>query len=130
MNKLVAIFCFFLYSFTTVGATINAHYCMGEYAGSSLFHTTTDECGKCGMKAAKSKGCCSDKSKVVQLKVEHNQLQGSLAISKFFFEAITSFYYCSNTQMSFSGTNDIFHFIYPPPLHKQRLHLLNCVFLV
>lgn len=129
MKKLVAIFFLLIYSLTTVGTTIHSHYCMGEYMGSSLFHSQQDKCPKCGMKAAKSKGCCQDKHKYVSLKREHNQTKASVEIPTFFTELTLPVYLTFNivaVTYPTSTANTILHS--PPLIHKQRLHLLNCVF--
>ena len=130
VKKLVAIFFLVIYSITTLGATIHSHYCMGEYMGSSLPHKAKDKCEKCGMTKAKSKGCCKDDHKFLSLKREHNQTKASVEIPNFFAETLSPVYITYNIVPVYynSETVTIFH---PPPLiPKQRLHLLNCVFLI
>lgn len=130
MKKLIAIFFILIYSFATAGATIHSHYCMGEYMGSSLFHSKSDKCSKCGMKAAKSKGCCKDEHKFVSLKREHNQAKASAEVPNFFAENSLPVYITYNIA-TVSHKIETVAIIHPPPLiHKQRLHLLNCVFLI
>ena len=131
MKKLVAIFFLTIYSLTTVGATIHSHYCMGEYMGSSLYHSKDNKCEKCGMTKAKSKGCCEDKHTYVSLKREHNQYKASVEAPNFFAEAPVPVFVTYNVvavTYPITTANTILH---PPPLiHKQRLHVLNCVYLI
>ena len=130
MKKIVAIFFLLIYSFTTVGATVHMHYCMGEYIGSNLYHTAKEECGKCGMKTAKSKDCCQDKHQFIQLKREHNQIAAAVEIPKFYNEVVVpNFRFVSSTPV-FDGVEIIACFYSPPDVRKQKLHLLNCAFLI
>ena len=104
---------------------------MGEYMGSSLYHSKDNKCTKCGMTKAKSKGCCQDKHKFVSLKREHNPNKATLKVPSFFAETILPTYITYNivavTYPSITA-NTILH---PPPLiHKQRLHLIYSVFLI
>ncbi|MFY7965550.1 MAG: HYC_CC_PP family protein [Chitinophagaceae bacterium] len=129
VKKIVAIFFLLIYSLTSVGTTIHAHYCMGEYMGSSLFHSKENKCEKCGMTKAKSKGCCKDEQKYVSLKSEHNQTKVSAVITNFFAEAPVPFLITYNIVAVTYPTTTASTIPHPPSLiHKQRLHLLNCVF--
>lgn len=129
MKKLVAIFFLLIYSLTTVGTTIHSHYCMGEYMGSSLYHSKENKCEKCGMTKAKSKGCCEDKHTYVSLKREHNQTKASVDIPNFFAEAPVPVFITYNVVTVTYPTTTVNTILHRPPLiHKQRLHLLNCVF--
>lgn len=129
MKKLVAIFFLLIYSLTTVGTTIHSHYCMGEYMGSSLYHSKDNKCQKCGMTKAKSKGCCQDKHTYISLKREHNQTKASAEIPNFFAETPVPVFITYNIVAVTYPTITANTILHPPPLiHKQRLHLLNCVF--
>lgn len=131
MKKLVTIFFLVVYSLTTVGATLHSHYCMGEYMGSSLYHSKDNKCEKCGMKKAKSKGCCKDEHKYVSLKREHNQTKASVEIPNFFTETILPTYFAYDIVVVNYPATTAKAIIHPPPLiHKQRLHILNCVYLI
>ncbi len=131
MKKLVAIFFLTIYSLTTVGTTIHSHYCMGEYMGSSLYHSKDNKCEKCGMTKAKSKGCCKDEHKFVSLKREHNQTKASVEVPNFFNQTLLPTYITYNIVAVTYPTTTVKTIIHPPPLiHKQRLHILNCVYLI
>ena len=101
VKKIVAIFFLFIYGFTTVGATVHQHFCMGEYIGSNIYHTQKKECGKCGMKTAKSKDCCQDKHQFIQLKREHNQASVAIDAPKFFSETLVPYFSIYNASPVF-----------------------------
>lgn len=55
------------------GATVNIHYCMGEYAGWELGHDEAKSCSSCGMdkKDPLSDNCCKDEHKSIKLDDVH-----------------------------------------------------------
>lgn len=65
-----------VYLYFIVGATIHHHYCMGEYAGSSLFSFQDKRCGKCGMvkHGENSSNCCNEVSTIVKLTDSHTYI--------------------------------------------------------
>ncbi len=130
MKKLVAIFFLVIYSLTIVGATIHAHYCMGEFMGSSLYHKAKNKCEKCGMTKAKSKGCCKDEHKYVSLKREHNQTKASVEIPNFFAEAPVPVFISYDIFTVYNPIKNSVLFCSPPPIEKQKIYLRNCVFLI
>jgi hypothetical protein len=65
MKKAIVILLLVLYSASTIGATINMHYCMNKFAGYSFKEVKKDKCPKCGMK---NTGCCKDKKKQINQK--------------------------------------------------------------
>jgi len=77
MKKFAVFILALLYLGTSSGASVNIHYCMGEYAGWDLGHTDDDECDNCGME--KSSGtatdCCKDEHKLVKVKDVHKSAQ-------------------------------------------------------
>lgn len=61
-----------MYSASTIGATINMHYCMNKLAGITLKSTSNDKCPKCGMK---NTGCCKDEKKQFKLHLDQQKLE-------------------------------------------------------
>lgn len=55
---------------------MNAHFCMGEFAGISIGEKQQEACGYCGMEDA---GCCHDLQQVI--KIDNSQLQKTTTIS-------------------------------------------------
>jgi hypothetical protein len=68
LKKFLIILIIAAYSCASMGYSVNAHYCMGKLVGFGNYHTEEGKCKECGMMMKKSKGCCKDKTKFVQLK--------------------------------------------------------------
>ena len=73
MKKLLSAILALLYLGTSVGATIELHYCMGRLVEWSLRHEDNSICSNCGMekKPELTKGCCKDEYK--QIKIDKDQ---------------------------------------------------------
>ena len=83
------------------------------------------------MTKAKSKGCCKDEHKYFSLKREHNQTKASVEIPNFFSEATVTIFINYNIVAINYPKAVATPIVRPPPLiHKQRLHILNCVYLI
>lgn len=70
MKKVVVILLLVMYSASTIGATINMHYCMNKFAGFSFKEVKKDKCPKCGMK---NTGCCKDEKKQIKLTLDQQK---------------------------------------------------------
>ena len=68
MKRLITAILAFVYLGTSVGATINMHYCMGEYANWSFIANDSVSCDTCGMDkdVLNQKACCHDEQQVVK----------------------------------------------------------------
>ncbi len=68
MKKVLASILALLYFSTSVGATVNIHYCMDRMVGWSLINDASDTCDTCGMKKSitRENGCCKDDIKVIK----------------------------------------------------------------
>ena len=73
MKKFLVSILAIFYLGTSIGATVNLHYCMGELVNWDLSIQETHTCGNCGMEKVKNKnnGCCEDKHQ--RLQVEKDQ---------------------------------------------------------
>jgi hypothetical protein len=71
MKKLLVSIIAVLYLGTSIGATVNLHYCMGRLVNWDFSHKEHRTCGKCGMEKATKSGCCEDKYKVLQVEKDH-----------------------------------------------------------
>jgi hypothetical protein len=69
MKKFLVSILAIFYLGTSVGATVNLHYCMGELVNWDLSMQDTHTCGNCGMEKVKNKknGCCEDKHHTLQV---------------------------------------------------------------
>jgi hypothetical protein len=84
MKKAVAIFLMGLYGFASVGATVNAHYCMGRLMAVNLWAGNTKVCTNCGMAKEKQHGCCHDEQRQVTMQPDYQ-----LTATSFTFEAFS-----------------------------------------
>jgi hypothetical protein len=66
MKRFVALVIALMYLVSSVGATVQVHYCMGEKVGVGLAHPMEGKCPKCGMKKTYDKGCCKDVNTTVK----------------------------------------------------------------
>ena len=75
VKKIAIILLLFIYGFTTIGATVNVHYCMKKIVGWEIGrHNENEKCGKCGMTESKTKkGCCKDEVKQVKLNGDYHK---------------------------------------------------------
>ncbi len=64
-----------VYTATSSGTVMSAHFCMGELAGISIGEKQQEQCGYCGMEDA---GCCHDLLQVV--KIDDSQLQKASSV--------------------------------------------------
>lgn len=55
------------------GIAMEIHYCMGERAGADLYGTSSDKCGRCGMKEQNKAGCCHDDHQFYKLEDSHKK---------------------------------------------------------
>jgi hypothetical protein len=67
MKKLLVFILAVFYLGTSMGATVNLHYCMGRLIDWDFSHNVKRTCDNCGMKKVKKHGCCQDKYKVLQV---------------------------------------------------------------
>ncbi len=131
MNKIVAIFFLVVYGFTSIGATLHTHYCMGTYVGTTLLENKDSKCGKCGMKeAAKKKGCCKDEHKEFKLKTDQQKASIASFIATIFAPVALPQYQdykigkLQVTKLCYSNYHP------PPNIHNQNLQVLYCIFLI
>lgn len=69
MKKFLVSILAIFYLGTSVGATVNLHYCMGRLVDWDFSLDETHTCDNCGMEKVKSQkgGCCQDKHQVLQV---------------------------------------------------------------
>ena len=133
MKKAIAIFFLMIYAFTSVGATVHMHYCMGNFVESSLTENKNATCKKCGMKeVANKKGCCKDEVKEYKLKLDQNTNNIADVVKIFsaplFIKPIDS----NNNFEFYSNISNINYCKYHPPpnIYIQNLQVLYSNFLI
>lgn len=85
MKRFSAFILLLIYSVTSIGATVQLHYCMGKISGWSVAWTESKskECHKCGMEKENSdKGCCHDENKLIKIQDDQKANYVSLEILK------------------------------------------------
>ncbi len=130
MKKVAIIFLLVIYGFSSIGATVHLHYCMGKFVDWSLTEAKEDKCDKCGMKGKVKKGCCKDEHKHFKLKTD--QQKGSIVDVVNFITTpvlLTPTAYCFfqipvNTKYNYNNYHP------PPNIHNQNLQVLYCTFLI
>jgi hypothetical protein len=112
VKKIAVILLLVLYSASTIGATINMHYCMNKFAGYSFKEIKKEKCPKCGMK---NTGCCKDEKK--QIKLNLDQQKTDLNIGTHFQPIILQNTYCiARDKNSFGFQKQGWYCTHAPPL--------------
>jgi hypothetical protein len=130
VKRFLAFILVFIYSVTTIGATVQLHYCMGKFAGWSLAWTETKskECDKCGMEKSDNpdKGCCKDDHKLLKIQDDQKANYISLEILKL----STATPVVADNQWSFSlpVRMKLLPDNNAPPRNSFDLCVRNCVF--
>ena len=128
MKKGIVILLLLIYSVSTIGATINMHYCMNQFAGWSLTSEKKEKCAKCGMR---NTGCCKDEKKQIKLTLDQQKSSVNLAIAARLSIAenkIISFQI--NRFVSFNN-NDTLPYLHAPPLISLKdMQVLYSTFLI
>lgn len=80
MKKLFVLILSILYLGSSVGATINLHFCMNKLVSwgiSHVEHGGSSTCDFCGMMkdGETDNGCCKDEQRQVKLDIAHNVVQ-------------------------------------------------------
>jgi hypothetical protein len=85
MKKLTFAILALLYITTSTGATLNMHYCMGKLADWDLGHSTSKNCGSCGMEKGNERdnGCCKDEQKLIKNETDQKFTQSSFFLFRF-----------------------------------------------
>ena len=127
VKKGIVILLLVLYSVSTIGATINMHYCMNKFAGWSLTSEKKEKCAKCGMA---NTGCCKDEKK--QIKITLDQQKGEYTQSTNFNPLVIV-----NTPGVYSASHFIIidkqslvYFHAPPLILKKNIQAFFATFLI
>lgn len=128
MKKFFAAILAILYMGTSIGATIQVHYCMGRFVEWKLGHNNNSTCGLCGMerKSGSAKGCCRDEYKHIKIdndqKLSENYVQLNETVSEITPIGSDHSILPSVVAGNFAQING------PPPLCHISLGILHCVF--
>ncbi len=132
MKKLLVAIFAILYMGTSIGASVQMHYCMGKLADWSIGHKESKSCNKCGMEksAIKSHDCCNDKQQFVKNTADQNSFETAFQVAQSIAVALpVSFYEIPSIDLlSITEANPISHA--PPRLNGIAVYIRNCVFLI
>jgi hypothetical protein len=113
-----------------IGLTINFHYCGGSLKSISFLSAKSVGCGMCGSKTM-SKGCCKDKSTILEVQ-DNQKAPASVNIASVFFKIVANcfpvfeFKLLSPTVKHVAFSN----FRYPDVLHNCEVYLRNCTLII
>lgn len=126
MKKLLVSIIAVFYLGTSVGATVNLHYCMGHFVNWDFSDKKDHACKKCGMEKSKKNGCCQDEYKLLQ--VDKNQkAENSYKLSQPPAVLVSTVYpvFQPVTHPSISEEQPVSN---APPRSEVPVHIRFCVF--
>jgi hypothetical protein len=131
MKRFLAFIVLLVYSVTTIGATVQLHYCMDKLAGWSLTWTEfqSKKCSNCGMEKSENsdKGCCRDESKL--LKIQDDQKANYLSFEILKLSVSAPVIIDHNAVYSLPKINELLPQSNAPPRSSDAdICILNCVF--
>jgi hypothetical protein len=126
MKKVLFAIIAVFYLGTSMGATVNLHYCMGRLVDWDLSHERDHTCGKCGMDKTKKNGCCEDKFKVVQVEKDQ-KAESAYKLSQPPAIAIIH-HYPSFNQVIVPVVSEEQPVSHAPPRTQVPVHIRYCVF--
>ena len=129
MKRLFAWLLAIIYLFSSIGATMRLHYCMGRLVEWKFGESTSSTCSRCGMKKkpGSASGCCKDEYR--QIKVEKAQKPTENYFQ--FPETITAITHINSAySILFSpvSTANFAKINAPPPHYNSSLNVLHCVY--
>ncbi len=127
VKKVLVILLLVIYSVSTIGATINMHYCMNKFADWSLFGEKKDKCAKCGMS---NNGCCKDEIKQIKLSLDQQKAEYVQHV-KFNLVTILKSPFTFPTKKFISINKQIVAYLHSPPLILPKdLQAFYSIFLI
>jgi hypothetical protein len=128
MQKFVITILAVIYMGTSIGATVQLHYCMDKLVGWGLTNKLPEKCGKCGMSKQASQGCCHDEQKEIKIATDQKISEASFTFSKIkwvqplnYSPAINVLYLSRGAQLSYNNNS-------PPRWHDVNTYIYICVF--
>jgi hypothetical protein len=128
MKKFLVSILAIFYLGTSVGATVNLHYCMGRLVNWDLSIKETHTCGKCGMEKVKTKknGCCEDKYQVLQVEKDQKGEKRYQPETPVGIAVVTTF--PSFITPVVSSIPEEYPVSNAPPRSRVPLHIRYCIF--
>ncbi|MES2647002.1 MAG: hypothetical protein V4717_09025 [Bacteroidota bacterium] len=131
MKRLVIAILAFLYMGSSVGATIQLHYCMGKLADWTLAIVKPVSCPQCGMnkQLVAAKNCCNDELQIIKTATDQKAAETSF-ITIYLAAAIPSDFVEAPADhlISLTEANPLSNG--PPQSSSVAIYLRNRVFLI
>lgn len=132
MKKFLVAIIAVLYMGTSIGATVQLHYCMGKLADWGIGQKPAATCSKCGMdkSAIKSNPCCKDEHKFFKNSSDQKSTESAFLMLQL-MPAIVPSSYLDVVSVGIPTTtenNPVSHA--PPHLNGLPVYIRNCVFLI
>lgn len=130
MKKFIVAILAILYLSTSMGATIQLHYCMGRLVDWGMARNDNSKCSNCGMEKKGHKGCCKDEYKLIKNENDQKISESFTQLSKITSEIAQinfpdySIKLANAFAIEFPKTNS------PPRSCQTPINILNCVFLI
>lgn len=130
MKKIIFLIATMAYMFSTTGATVYIHHCMGNVVDWDFMKNDVDRCTTCSMEKDAENDCCKDEIKV--LKIDEADKHPETADNQLSFkDVILPITYFALTQQDFTVNNKEL----PPiniPLNQTvpDLCVLHCTYLI
>ena len=128
MKKVVITILALIYMATSIGATLQLHYCMDQLIGWGFTNKIPGKCGKCGMIKQKHNGCCHDEQKVIKIATDHKISEASFSFSGIKYMQPLNYFRTGNMLSLLSGVQFNYNSHSPPRWHNVDTNIYICVF--
>ena len=130
MKKLIFLLATMAYMFSTTGATVYIHHCMGNVIDWDFTKNDLESCGTCSMEKDAANDCCKDEIKVLKIdnaakhpESTNNQLSFKDVVLPVTYFALVHQYF-SPVKKEFFPENIILKEVVPD------LYILHCTYLI
>lgn len=132
MKKVLTTIIAIVYLSTSVGATVQLHYCMGKLADYGLDYKESKACRTCGMDKSngKNNGCCKDEHKFLKNTTDQKIAESSFQLIEIMGTALPALYaeLPSIKISSLTEENPVTNA--PPRSNGVAVYILNRTFLI
>lgn len=129
MKKFLVSILAIIYFTTSVGATVQLHYCMSDLVGWEFSgKTSLSLCTSCGMKKQAQKGCCHNEKKTLKIEKDQKNVETFFNLIKTPVAIINTNYSFYNLHYRPGITNEQLWSHAPPYNLTVPVYLYNCVF--
>ena len=127
----IAIFAL-VYMSTSVGATVQMHFCMGKLAHWGFVSNESKTCSKCGMEKfpKKDNGCCKDEHTFIKNDIDQKTTETAFQMAHAIAVALPiSFFEIPAAEIT-TFTKQTANNHAPPQSNGVAVYIRNCVFLI